>query len=97
MNARSPAHTAFGAAIRALRKQHGISQEAFGPLCGLDRSYYGGIERGERNPSLTNILKIANALQTTPAEIFTHAQRLDKHAFAKTRPPHHPKTEITAR
>lgn len=38
--------------------------------CGLDRTYISGIERGTRNPSLTNILKIATALDVPPSDLF---------------------------
>jgi transcriptional regulator with XRE-family HTH domain len=70
----SPAHLAFGDAIRAIRKEQGISQEALALKCGLDRSYYGAVERGERNVSLTNIIRIADALQTRPATVFARAE-----------------------
>jgi transcriptional regulator with XRE-family HTH domain len=70
----SPAHVAFGNAIRATRKDQGISQEAFALKCGLDRSYYGAVERGERNVSLTNIVRIAEALDTPLATIFARAE-----------------------
>jgi transcriptional regulator with XRE-family HTH domain len=52
----------------------GISQEALALKCGLDRSYYGAVERGERNVSLTNIIRIAEALQTPAATIFARAE-----------------------
>jgi transcriptional regulator with XRE-family HTH domain len=52
----------FGAQIREFRKAKGLSQEAFADLCGLDRTYVGGIERGERNVALRNIERIAKAL-----------------------------------
>jgi transcriptional regulator with XRE-family HTH domain len=51
-----------------------MSQESLALTCGLDRTYISGIERGVRNPSLTNILKIAAALEVSPAEIFLRAQ-----------------------
>jgi transcriptional regulator with XRE-family HTH domain len=70
----SPAHVAFGDAIRAIRKEQGISQEAFALKCGLDRSYFGAVERGERNVSLTNIIRIAEALQTRPGDLFARAE-----------------------
>lgn len=60
----------FGAAVRARRTGLGYSQEAFGDLCGLDRSYMGGIERGEHNVALLNILKIIHALDMQPSEFF---------------------------
>ena len=58
---------AFGRAMQALRKTKGLSQEKFGFEVGLDRTYISGIERGVRNPSLKNIVKIAQALGVTPA------------------------------
>lgn len=60
----------FGKRIKELRKQKGISQEELALLCGLDRSYIGGIERGERNVSLVNLLKISKALQISLSELF---------------------------
>lgn len=69
MAIRSPAHAAFGQRIRAIRGQQGISQEGLALQCGLDRTYISGIERGTRNPSLTNILKIATALDVPPADL----------------------------
>ncbi len=52
----------FGERLRELRKQKGLSQETLALACGLDRTYIGGVERGERNPSLINIHKIAGAV-----------------------------------
>ena len=52
----------FGRAVRERRKKLGLSQEEFADLCGLHRTYMGGVERGERNISLVNIEKIARAL-----------------------------------
>jgi transcriptional regulator with XRE-family HTH domain len=54
---------AFGRRVRELRKQKGLSQEALALECDLDRTYIGGVERGERNVSLINIHKIAKALK----------------------------------
>ncbi len=67
---KSPALTAFGEAIRQRRKALGYSQESFGDACGIDRSYMGGIERGEHNLALINILKIIEALGVQPSEFF---------------------------
>ena len=47
-----------------------MSQEEFADLCGLDRTYVGGIERGERNVALVNIEKIAKALRISLPELF---------------------------
>jgi len=60
----------FGNALRQRRRRLGLSQEAFADLCGLDRTYVGGIERGERNVSLLNIGKIARALRVSLSELF---------------------------
>jgi transcriptional regulator with XRE-family HTH domain len=62
--------TRFGRAVRQRRNKLGVSQEAFADLCGLDRTYIGGIERGERNVALVNIEKIAKTLRLTIAELF---------------------------
>ncbi len=60
----------FGRRIRKLRKERGFSQERFAAASGLDRSYYGGVERGERNVSLENIAAIARALDAPIRELF---------------------------
>jgi len=62
--------TVFGRAVRRRRKELGYSQEAFGDACGIDRSYMGGIERGEHNLALVNIMKIIRALDVKPSEFF---------------------------
>jgi transcriptional regulator with XRE-family HTH domain len=63
-------HRAFGARIRYFRLKIGLSQEQLAERCGLDRAYLGGIERGERNPSLKNISIIATALQVPISVLF---------------------------
>ncbi len=60
----------FGERVRELRKQKGLSQEALALACDLDRTYIGGVERGERNISLINIYKIAAALGLNVKELF---------------------------
>jgi transcriptional regulator with XRE-family HTH domain len=60
----------LGKRVRTLRKKKGLSQEAFADLCGLDRTYVSGIERGVRNPSLVNLEKLANALGVSLSELF---------------------------
>jgi len=63
-------HKSFGARIRYFRLKIGLSQEELAGRCGLDRAYVGGIERGERNPSLKNISIIASNLQVPISALF---------------------------
>jgi transcriptional regulator with XRE-family HTH domain len=60
----------FGKALRRRRNKLGVSQEAFADMCELDRSYIGGIERGERNVALVNIEKLARTLRIAISELF---------------------------
>jgi len=61
---------ALGSAIRHKRAELGLSQEMLAADAELDRSYVGGIERGEHNLTVMNMQKIANALGTTPSRLF---------------------------
>jgi len=63
----------LGMAIRRARQVNGVSQEALAVDANLDRSYMGGIERGEHNMTLMNIIKIANALEVMPSELLGSA------------------------
>jgi transcriptional regulator with XRE-family HTH domain len=56
--------------VRQRRQKLGVSQEEFADLCGLDRTYIGGIERGERNLSLVNIEKIAQTFRVSLSDLF---------------------------
>lgn len=60
----------FGRVIRELRKERGLSQEAFADLAGIDRGYMGNIERGNSNVTLSKLFQMSNALKVTPNEIF---------------------------
>lgn len=60
----------FGQRLRVVRKTKGLSQETLASIAGLDRTYIGGVERGERNPSLVNLGRIANALGMSIADLF---------------------------
>ena len=59
----------FGTRVRELRKGKGLSQEAFASLCGLDRTYISGIERGVRNVSIINIEALAVGLGVSLSEL----------------------------
>jgi len=60
----------FGEKIRELRRAQGLSQEELAFRAGVHRNYLGGIERGERNPALENIVALAKALAVDPSELF---------------------------
>ena len=60
----------FGRAVRKRRERRGYSQEEFADVCGLHRTYMGGIERGERNVSLVNLEKIARAFKISLSDLF---------------------------
>ena len=63
----------LGRAVRAARYARGVSQEALADAAGIDRSHMGKIERGERNVSLLNVARIADALGTTIAALMAEA------------------------
>jgi transcriptional regulator with XRE-family HTH domain len=60
---------AFGFVIRGLRKSKNISQEQLADVCNLDRTYISLLERGLRQPSLSTVFSLANALSVTPSEL----------------------------
>lgn len=59
----------FGEQVRRIRKLRGLSQEDLAELAGLHRTYIGGIERGERNVALVNIVRLAKALGVSPSQL----------------------------
>lgn len=61
----------LGKQIRALRESRGYSQEGFAMEADLDRTYYAGVERGERNVSALNLMKIAKHLEVGVGELFS--------------------------
>ena len=71
----------FGECVRGLRKGRGMSQEALAEKAGLHYTYIGGIERGERNPALKNIGKIAEALNVDAMELLSGPLTAEKSAI----------------
>lgn len=63
----------LGDTIRKARKEAGISQEILAADAELDRSYMGGIERGEHNLTLMNLCRISAALQVKPSSLLVEA------------------------
>ena len=66
---------AFGERVRELRAQKGLSQEELAQLAKIDRTYIGGIERGERNAGIKNVWRIADALGVPAADLFQEGER----------------------
>lgn len=56
----------FGQRVRERRAEVGLSHEKLAMVVGMDRAYVGGVERGERNVSIVNIVKLARALDVDP-------------------------------
>ncbi len=67
-------HRAFGRAIRELRARRGFSQEDLGFASHLHRNYVGAIERGEINPTMRTILRLAIGLRVRPSELIALAE-----------------------
>jgi transcriptional regulator with XRE-family HTH domain len=69
-HAGKPVLVALGITIREIRVKKGFSQESVALASGLDRSYFGGIERGEHNVAVANLEKIASALDVSIRDLF---------------------------
>jgi len=72
-HAGNPALASIGQAVRAIRKDQRISQEELAHAADLDRSYVGGIERGEHNLTVLNLLRIATKLGISTSELLQKA------------------------
>ena len=73
-HAGKPELVALGRAIRELRTEKGYSQESFADDVGIDRSYIGGIERGEHNLALVNLIKISKALKMSASDLLRRSK-----------------------
>ncbi len=73
IHAGDPVLVAIGQAIRELRAEIGLSQEALAHEADVDRSYMGGIERGEHNVAIVNLLRISRCLRVSLSELLRRA------------------------
>ena len=73
-HAGEPALVALGQAIRSIRTELRMSQESLANSASLDRSYVGGIERGEHNLTVINLIKIADQLHMKPSDILLRSK-----------------------
>jgi transcriptional regulator with XRE-family HTH domain len=71
---KSAALQALGEAIRSARRERGYAQEAFAARVGLDRSYFGAVERGEFNVTIGTLLKITAGLGIRASALLRRAQ-----------------------
>lgn len=66
----------LGENVRSLRIERQITQEQLAEICDLHRTYIGAIERGDRNVSLNNIVKIAHALNVAPSDLLKFESKI---------------------
>lgn len=80
MASRSANHSTFGHAVRGRRHELGLTQAQVGGRVGMHRSYYGAIERGQRNATLEQLFRLEAALETPASELFRRAESLRRRA-----------------
>lgn len=76
LRALSPEHISFGRAVRWRRVRNGISQEELGYRAALHRNYIGAVERGEINPTLRTLLKLAHGLGVAMSELIASYEEI---------------------
>lgn len=83
MPPRSARHRALGQAIRDIRTERGFSQEAAALHCGLDRSFFGAIERGQKNITVATLWTISDRMGTVASELMARADAIAARSRAK--------------
>lgn len=76
---------AFGLVVRSMREERGIAQDAFALAAGVDRSYYGKLERGQRQPSLGILLRVSTALGVSGSLVLEGVEKQMRSAKARAR------------
>ena len=76
--AKHPHLVLLGTCIRKLREEREYSQDDFALHIGMDRTYYSGVERGERNIAARNLIRIARGLQVEVGELFPRISQLSE-------------------
>jgi len=87
---RSPEHAALGEAVRSLRADAGMSQEALADAAHVHITLLGPLERGTGNPNYATLVKLAQALNTTPGALVSRADDIAaaaKHPRARAESP----------
>lgn len=69
----STATLKLGTAIREYRLALGLSQDAFADRIGMHRAYYGAVERGRRNVTITTLMRVCSGLGVLPSELFVRS------------------------
>lgn len=72
------AQLAFGRAMHKFRRELGLSQEKLALTCGIHRTYIGSVERGERNISIQNMIRIASALHIPLSRLILEMESVEK-------------------
>jgi transcriptional regulator with XRE-family HTH domain len=71
---KSAANVAMGEAMRSARRERGYTQQSFAAHAGIDRSYYGAIERGEFNLTMDTVARVAAGLELRVSELLRRAR-----------------------
>ena len=66
---------AFGAVLRELREQHGLSQEGLGLETGAGRTFVGQLERGVKGASLKTLFRLADYFDMAPSDVVKRVER----------------------
>lgn len=73
---RTPDQAAFGQAVQAVRNEKGVSQVQLAAATGLAQAWISQVERGHRNPSWSNVLRLAEGLDIRLSELIERAETL---------------------